>query len=181
MAAEESLLGAMLLSKDAIADAIEVVIADDFYRPGHQHIYEAITSLYSAGEPADTVTVAEELGRAGLLDGVGGGGALVRLQSATPAATNATKYATIVHEHAQLRRLIRAGSDIAEIGFSAPDDVVKAIDEAETLVFNLAQGRASDTLAPIRDLLDANLDRLEAALRARRCHHRHAHWLPRPR
>ncbi|MFN3219289.1 MAG: replicative DNA helicase [Acidimicrobiales bacterium] len=161
IAAEESVLGAMLLSKDAIADVIEIVEAADFYKPGHQHVYEAITALYGAGEPADTVTVAEELGRAGLLGTVGGGGALVALQANTPAATNAGKYARIVHEHALLRRLIRVGSDIAEIGFTQPDDVVKAIDSAESMVFNLAQGRANDTLSPIRELLDANLDRLE--------------------
>ncbi len=81
--------------------------------------------------------------------------------TATPAATNATKYAQIVHEHALLRRLINVGSDIAEVGYSQPDDVVKAIDSAETMVFNLSQGRAADTMAEIRDLLDANLDRLE--------------------
>ncbi len=161
IAAEESLLGAMLLSKDAIADAIEMVETAAFYKPAHQHIFEAITSLYAAGEPADTVTVAEELGRAGLLEGVGGGGALVTLQTGTPAATNAAKYATIVREHALLRRLITVGSDIAEIGYAQPDDVVKAIDSAETMVFNLSQGRTADTMAPIRELLDSNLDRLE--------------------
>ena len=79
----------------------------------------------------------------------------------TPAATNATKYAKIVHELSLLRRLIHVGTDIAEVGYSQPDDVVKAIDSAETMVFNLSQGRAADTLSPIRDLLDANLDRLE--------------------
>ena len=161
IAAEESLLGAMLLSKDAIADAIEIVETADFYKPAHQHVYEAITSLYSVGEPADTVTVAAELDRAGLLAGMGGGGSLVTLQAGTPAATNASKYAQIVHEHSLLRRLIHVGTEIAEIGYSQPDDVVKAIDSAETQVFNLSQGRAADTLAPIRDLLDANLDRLE--------------------
>ena len=158
---EESLLGAMLLSKDAIADAIEIVETADFYKPAHQHVFEAITSLYSVGEPADTVTVSAELERAGLLQGIGGGGALVSYLTSTPAATNATKYAKIVHELALLRRLIHVGTDIAEVGYSQPDDVVKAIDSAETMVFNLSQGRAADTLAPIRDLLDDNLDRLE--------------------
>ncbi len=161
IAAEESLLGAMLLSKDAIADAIEEVDTDDFYKPAHQHVFDAITSLYSTGEPADTVTVAAELARANLLDGMGGGGALVGLQAGTPAATNAGKYAKIVHEAALLRRLISVGSDIAEIGYAQPDDVVKAIDGAETMVFNLSQGRVADTMSPIRELLDANLDRLE--------------------
>ncbi len=161
MAAEESLLGAMLLSKDAIADAIEIVDAADFYKPAHQHIFDAITSLYSVGEPADTVTVSEELSRAGLLEGMGGGSFLVSYLTATPAATNAGKYAQIVKEHALLRRLINVGTEIAEVGYSQPDDVIKAIDGAETLVFNLSQGRAADTTAEIRDLLDANLDRLE--------------------
>ncbi len=161
IAAEESLLGAMLLSKDAIADAIEVVEAADFYKPAHQHVFEAITSLYGTGEPADTVTVAADLERAGLLAGIGGGGALVSLQAGTPAATNAGRYARIVHELALLRRLIHVGSDIAEIGYTQPEDVVKAIDTAESMVFNLSQGRAADSMSPIRELLDANLDRLE--------------------
>ncbi len=161
IAAEESLLGAMLLSKDAIADAIEVVEAADFYKPAHQHVFETICALYGAGEPADTVTVAAELERQGLLAAMGGGGALVSLQAGTPAATNAGRYASIVHELSLLRRLIHVGSDIAEIGYGQPDDVVKAIDTAESMVFNLSQGRAADSLSQIRDLLDANLDRLE--------------------
>ena len=159
--AEESLIGAMLLSRDAIADAIEIVRAEDFYKPTHQHIFEAITTLYSVGEPADIVTVADELGRAGLLDGLGGGQALLALQSGTPAATNAAKYATIVHEHALLRRLISVAGDIADIGYSAPDDVIKAIDNAESKMYDVAQGRVADTMVEIRELLDANLDRLE--------------------
>src|SRR6187431_801344 len=94
--AEESLLGAMLLSKDAIAAAVEVVNADDFYKPAHGHVFDAITSLYSGGEPVDPVTVAEELRRAGLLEAIGGSGLLVTLQSATPATTSASRYARIV-------------------------------------------------------------------------------------
>ena len=79
--AEESLLGAMLLSKDAIAVASEVLDAENFYKPAHGHIFEAITSLSAAGEPADPVTVAEELRRAGLLDAIGGPATLVTLQA----------------------------------------------------------------------------------------------------
>ena len=159
--AEESLLGAMLLSRDSIADAIEIISADDFYKPAHAHVFDAITTLYSAGEPADTVTVAEELRRADLLDAIGGGAALLGIQTGTPAATNAAKYASIIHEHAMLRRLIRTATDIAEIGYSQPDDVVKAIDHAESLMYRVAEDRGADTLVEIRDLLDANLDRLE--------------------
>jgi replicative DNA helicase len=112
--AEESLLGAMLLSKDAIASAVETVGIEDFYKPAHGHIFEAITSLYGAGEPSDSVTVADELRRAGLLDAIGGQSALVALQNSTPAAASAGRYAKIVEEHALLRRMIYVASEIAE-------------------------------------------------------------------
>ncbi len=161
IAAEESVLGAMLLTKEAIADAIEILNDDDFYKPAHQKIFNAITALFSIGEPADIVTVADELGRAGMLDGIGGNVTLIDLQANTPAATNTVEYARIVYSHAQLRRLIQAGGEIAEIGFSQPDDVIKAVDEAESLVFNLAQGRDSNNYAAIEDLLDETLNLLE--------------------
>jgi replicative DNA helicase len=159
--AEASLLGAMLLSRDAIADAIEIVAAEHFYKPAHTHVFEAILSLYSAGEPADPVTVGEELERAGLLEAIGGLGLLVELQATTPAISSAAKYARIVHECAMLRQLIGVAHEIAEIGYSRPDDVVKAVDTAESLMYEVGQGRVSDTLKQIRDLLDDNLDRLE--------------------
>ena len=159
--AEASLLGAMLLSRDAIVDAIEIVTADHFYKPAHMHVFDAILSLYGAGEPADPVTVAEELRRAGVLEVIGGAGLLVELQATTPAISSAAKYARIVHECATLRRLIGVAHEIAEIGYSRPDDVTKAVDSAETLMFDVGQGRVADTIAPIRELLDLNLDRLE--------------------
>jgi replicative DNA helicase len=159
--AEESLLGAMLLSRDAIAAAVEVVGADDFYRPAHGHIFDAVTSLYSAGEPVDPVTVADELGRAGLLDAIGGPATLVSIQANTPATTSASRYARIVEEHSLLRRLIQVAGEIAELGYTLPDDVAKAVDHAEALVFQVAQRRVADTLSPLRDLLSESLDRLE--------------------
>ncbi len=159
--AEASLLGAMLLSRDAIADALEVVAAEHFYKPSHAHVFEAICGLYSAGEPADPVTVAEALTRSGLLDQIGGPSLLLELQASTPATSSASKYARITHEHATLRGLIGAANEIAEIGYGRPDDVVKAVDEAENLVFQVGQGRVTDSMAQMRDLLSANLDRLE--------------------
>jgi replicative DNA helicase len=160
--AEESLLGAMLLSKDAIAVASEVLDAENFYKPAHGHIYEAITSLSAAGEPADPVTVADELRRAGLLDAIGGPATLVTLQASTPAISNAGRYARIIEEHALLRRLIGVAGEIAEMSYDLPDDITKTVDQAESLVFEVAQRRVTDTMAPIHDLLNANLDRLEA-------------------
>nr|MDQ2754864.1 hypothetical protein [Actinomycetota bacterium] len=122
LAAEQSLLGAMLLSRDAIAAAVEVCGVDDFYKPAHGHVFDAICSLYSQGEPADPVTVADELSRAGLLDAIGGKMTLVTLQAETPATANAGRYAHIVEEHALLRRLIAVAGEIAELGYSLPDD-----------------------------------------------------------
>ncbi|MDQ3896581.1 MAG: replicative DNA helicase, partial [Actinomycetota bacterium] len=161
--AEESLLGAMLLSRDAIVAAVEVQLtADDFYKPAHGHIFDAITSLYAQGDPADPVTVAESLSRAGVLDAIGGPGILISLQAATPAIGNAGRYARIIEEHSLLRRLIRVAGDIAELGYDLPDDVAGAVDEAEAMVFDVAQRRVTDSMATIRDLLSAQLDHLEA-------------------
>lgn len=159
--AERSLLGAMLLSRDAIGPAVEALDAGDFYLPAHQHIFDAIASLYSSGHPADPVTVAEELERSGLLEAAGGLQTLVDLESTTPATSNAARYATIIEERALLRRLIAAAGEIIEVGYSLPDDVTKAIDEAEAKMFQVAQRRVTDTTRPIRDLLSDNLDRLE--------------------
>jgi replicative DNA helicase len=160
--AEESLLGAMLLSRDAIVMATEIGLsAGEFYKPAHGHVFDAITSLYSAGEPADPVTVAEELRRANLLEAMGGPAVLLTLQASTPATSNAGRYARIIHEHALLRRLISVAGEIAELGYSVPDDVIAAVDRAESMVFDVAQHRVADTMAPIKELLDASLTRLE--------------------
>ncbi|MEA2685249.1 MAG: replicative helicase [Actinomycetota bacterium] len=161
--AEESLLGAMLLSRDAIVAAVEVQLdADDFYKPSHGHIYDAVTSLYAQGEPADPVTVADELSRADLLEAVGGAAVLISLQAGTPAIGNAGRYARIVEEHALLRRLIAVAGDIAEIGYSLPDDIAGAVDQAEALVFDVAERRVTDSISALRDLLGPHLDHIEA-------------------
>jgi replicative DNA helicase len=153
----------MLLSRDAIVAAVEAQLgAADFYKPAHGHVYEAITSLYAQGEPVDPVTVAEELRRADLLEAVGGGAVLISLQSGTPATSNATRYASIVEEYSLLRRLISVAGEIAEIGYGLPEDVTAAVDAAEALVFDVAQRRVTDSMAPIRDLLERHLDHIEA-------------------
>ena len=159
--AEKSLLGAMLLSRDAIAAAMETCRGDDFYKPAHADVFEAIKALYNTGDPADPVTVADELRRAGLLETVGGVAALVALQADTPATTNAARYARIIEEHALLRKLIAVAGEIAEMGYSLPDDVAAAMDHAESLVFNVAERRVTDSLKPLNELLTASMDRLE--------------------
>jgi len=160
--AEESLLGAMLLSKEAIAVAVETVTADDFYRPAHAHLFEAIVTLYGAGEPVDPLTVAEVLARHGLLDALGGKQAILRIQVATPAASNAGFYARIVADHALLRRLVAVGSEIAELGYTLPDDITETVDRAESLVFDVANRRQTTSLRGIHATLQDSLAHLEA-------------------
>ena len=159
--AEASLLGAMLLSRDAIGAALELVSADDFYRPANAHVFDAVTTLYAAGEPADPVTVAEALRRAGLLDAIGGPACLVALQAGTPAIASAARYARIVSDHAVLRRLVAAGAEIAELGASLPDDVAEALDRAEGLVFGVAERKVATNLVSLTQSLDESLEALE--------------------
>jgi len=160
--AEESLLGAMLLSRDAITAAVEArVDAADFYKPAHGHMFEAVMGLYGQGEPVDPVTLAEELRRAGLLDAMGGKGALLRIQAGTPASANAGHYAQIVGELALLRRLIAVAGEIAETAYSEPDDVTDTLDRAEALVFEVAERRVSESLVGLAASLQVTLDQLE--------------------
>ena len=152
--AEESLLGALLLSRDAVGTVAEMGLsADEFYKPAHQHVYDAIRVLMSAGDPIDAVTVADALRRGGLLEEIGGLEMLLDLQNATPAISNVSRYAKIVQDTAALRRLIGVASEIAELAYLEPDDVAKALDEAETKVFEVADQRVADTIKPLGELL----------------------------
>ena len=159
---EAALLGTMLLSRDAIADALQIVEPSHFYKPSHIHVFEAICDLYGAGEPADVNTVGDSLNRRGYLEKMGGKSFLLELQAGSPSVTSAARYAKIVTEHATLRTLIGVGNEITEIGYSQPDDVVKAVDEAENLVFQVSQRRNTESMERIGPLLQGNLDRLEA-------------------
>ena len=161
LVAEESLLGAMLLSRDAIADVLETVTAAHFYRPAHARVFEAVQSLYSGGEPADAVTVAETLERNGTLEAIGGLDGLLSLQMNTPATSNAASYARIVQENHTLRRLIEVAGEVAEMGYSRPDDVTKAVDWAENLMYQVAQGQVGDNMVKLGALLESTLDHFE--------------------
>jgi replicative DNA helicase len=123
MAAEQSVLGAMLISKDAIADVAEVLRGADFYRPSHETIHDAIIDLYGRGEPVDMVTVAAELQRRGELQRIGGAPYLHTLSANVPIAANAGYYAEIVREKAILRRLVDAGTKIVQIGYAGEGEI----------------------------------------------------------
>ncbi|MEZ5237711.1 MAG: replicative DNA helicase [Microthrixaceae bacterium] len=159
--AEESLLGAMLLSEHAVSTVSPIVSADDFYKPAHRHIFDTMQALALTGGGIDPVTVAEALDRLDLLEACGGTAALVSLQARTPAITNAEYYARIVQEKALLRRLIGAANDIAELGYAPRDDIDKTMDEAESAIFAIAQRRSTETLADLVPLLEQSLTHLE--------------------
>lgn len=159
--AERAILGAMLLSRDAIAEAVNLLKDEHFYHPSHGLIYEAICSLYAKGEPADAITVSAELNRRDLSEKTGGNVALVELQTGTPAAANAAKYVNIVYEAAMLRKLIEVGGEITELGYEGTEDVIKTVDTAESMVYQLAANRMVNTTASITELLPQNLDRIE--------------------
>lgn len=160
--AEESLLGAMLLSRDAVNVVGESGLrVEHFYKPAHQHVFDAIRSLLTGGGPVDPVTVSDELRRVGLLDEIGGLDFLLQLQNSTPVIGNASRYAKIVIDTAALRRLIGVASEIAEIAYTEPDDVAKALDDAESRVFAVAEERVIDSTRPIKELLLAASEELE--------------------
>ncbi|MGV0698892.1 replicative DNA helicase [Mycolicibacter sinensis] len=164
VAAEQSVLGGMLLSKDAIADVLERVRPGDFYRPVHQNIYDAILDLYGRGEPADPVTVAAELDRRGLLRRVGGAPYLHTLISTVPTAANAGYYAGIVAEKALLRRLVEAGTRVVQYGYAGAEgaDVAEIVDRAQAEIYDVADRRLSEDFVPLEDLLQPTMDEIDA-------------------
>ena len=166
--AEQSVLGAMMLSKDAIADVVEILRPSDFYRPAHQLVYDAVLDLYGRGEPADAVTVSAELTRGGQLMRVGGAPYLHTLISMVPTAANAGYYAEIVSERATLRRLVVAGTRIVQMGYETAsgateitgtvDDVV---DRAQAEIYDVTERRMSEDYVHIETLLQPTLDEID--------------------
>ncbi|MEE2032625.1 replicative DNA helicase [Rhodococcus chondri] len=164
MVAEQSVLGGMLLSKDAIADVLEVLRPGDFYRPAHQSVYDAILDLYSRGEPADPVTVSAELDRRGELKRIGGAAYLVTLTQTVPTAANAGFYAEIVAEKAILRRLVEAGTRIVQYGYAGADgqDVAEVVDRAQAEVFDVAERRTTEDFVALEELLQPTMDEIDS-------------------
>jgi len=162
--AEQSVLGGMLLSKDAIADCVETLKAVDFYRPAHESIYDAVLNLYGRGEPADAITVADELTKRGELSRVGGQAYLHQLIASVPTAANAGYYAQIVAERAVLRRLVEAGTRIVQMGYGqGGGDVEDIVNAAQAEVYSVADKRGRDDYHAIGDLLEATVDEIEHA------------------
>ncbi|GHH70131.1 hypothetical protein GCM10018793_03700 [Streptomyces sulfonofaciens] len=160
--AEQSVLGGMLLSKDAIADVVEVLKGRDFYRPAHETVFQAILDLYAKGEPADPITVAAELTRRGEITRIGGAAYLHSLVQTVPTAANAEYYAEIVRERAVLRRLVEAGTRITQMGYAADGDVDEIVNSAQAEIYAVTEQRTSEDYLPLGDIMEGALDEIEA-------------------
>ncbi|WP_207914326.1 replicative DNA helicase [Micromonospora sp. KC213] len=166
VAAEQCVLGGMLLSKDAIADVVEILKTNDFYRPVHATIFDTILDIYGRGEPADAITVAAALADSGDLARIGGAPYLHTCMAAVPTAANAAYYARIVSERAVLRRLVEAGTKIVQLGYGTANggsrDVDDIVDLAQQAVYEVTEKRVSEDFAVLADMLQPTLDEIEA-------------------
>jgi replicative DNA helicase len=162
IAAEQCVLGGMLLSKDAISDVLEVIRPHDHYRPAHQLVHEVILDLYGRGEPADAVTVAAELTKRGDIGRMGGAPYLHTLIASVPTAANAGYYARIVRERAILRRLVEVGTRIVQLGYSGDGDADELLDRAEAEVYGVADRRVSEDYLALSEIMPGALDEIEA-------------------
>ncbi|MEO6822648.1 MAG: replicative DNA helicase [Candidatus Nanopelagicales bacterium] len=162
LAAEQSVIGAMMLSKDAIADVVETIRETDFYRPAHASVFAAILDLYGRGEPADAVTVAGELTRTGEIARIGGAPYLHTLVASVPTAANADYYARIVRERAILRRLVEAGTRITQLAYAGEGDVDQLVDRAQAAVYDVTDKRTSEDYLPMSEIMPATLEEIDA-------------------
>ncbi|CAB4341015.1 MAG: replicative DNA helicase [Actinobacteria bacterium] len=162
LVAEQSVLGAMLLSKDAIADVVEVLRVVDFYKPAHAIVFDSVIELYGRGEPVDAITVANHLTKIGKLNNIGGAAYLHTLVAGVPTAANASYYARIVTERATLRRLVDAGTRIAAMGYSGDSEVDNLVDRAQAEVYEITSRNSSEDYSPLADIMPATLAEIEA-------------------
>src|ERR1700727_3100881 len=162
VAAEQCVLGGIVLSRDAISEVWETIRPDDHYRPAHQIIHEAVLELYGRGEPADAVTVSDLLNKRGELARVGGPSYLHTLIASVPTAANAGYYARIVRERAILRRLVEVGTRIVQLGYAGDGDADDLVDRAEAEIYGVTDRRVSEDYLPLAEIMPGALDEIEA-------------------
>ena len=161
--AEQSTIGGMLLSKDAVADVMEVARGTDFYMPRHEVIFDAIHALYSHGEPTDVITVTDELVKTGELTRAGGADYLHTLTGLVPTAANAGFYASIVAEKAVLRRLVEAGTRIVQMGYASEGEVIDLVNNAQAEIYAVTGGVETEDFVPLDVAIQAASDEIDAA------------------
>ncbi|HNR04444.1 MAG TPA: replicative DNA helicase [Bacillota bacterium] len=159
--AEQSVLGAMLLDKEAISTATEYISGDDFYREAHKEIFEAIVDIYNRGEPVDLITLTEKLKTRNTLEAVGGITFLTNLMDAVPTTHNVKYYAKIVEDKSLLRKLIKSSNEIIQKSYQAEEDIGEIIDDAEKGIFNISLKRSTQGFVHLKNILNANFDRIE--------------------
>lgn len=163
MLAEQSALGGMLLSKDAVADVIETVRGVDFYIPKHAVIFDAIMTLYSHGEPTDVIAVTDELTKSGQLQRAGNAEYLHTLTGLVPTAANAGFYASIVAEKAVLRRLVEAGTRIVQMGYASEGEVTDLVNDAQAEIYGVTGGVESEDYVPLVEAVNTAMDEIDLA------------------
>jgi replicative DNA helicase len=161
--AEQSAIGGMLLSKDAVADVVETVRGVDFYIPKHEVIFEAVLSLYSHGEPTDVIAVTDELTKTAQLQRAGGAEYLHTLTGLVPTAANAGYYASIVAEKAVLRRLVEAGTRIVQMGYASEGEVIDLVNNAQAEIYGVTGGVEAEDYVPLVEAIDTAVDEIERA------------------
>ena len=159
--AERAVLGAILLERESLPKAIELLKAADFYKEGHRKIFDATLSLFERNEPVDLLTVSEELKRRAELEEIGGAAALASLVEEATTAAHLLSYGAIVREKALLRDLIRIATDIIGQSYEARDDVDKLLDEAERLIFQVSERRMQGSAFPVRAILKDTFEHIE--------------------
>jgi replicative DNA helicase len=159
--AEQSVLGGMLIDNETVNRVIEILRPDDFYRPAHQMIYEAITALYQTNEPSDLITITNWLKKEQKLDQVGGAAYLAQLVDQVPATANIAHYAHIVYDKSVLRHVISGAGEIIQKGFEAKGDVDQYLDQAEKIIFEIAQRKVNQSFAHVKDIVKDSFKMIE--------------------
>ena len=159
--AEQAVLGSMLTDKDAVAEAIETLKEEDFYRDDNKAIFEAVLNLYSKSEPVDIITLKDELETMGKFEQVGGFEYLANLPDKVPTTANVQKYIKIVEEKSLLRNLIKTANEIIDLGYSSTEDVEDIMDNAERKIFDIMQRKSQKGYTPIKDVLVESFTKLE--------------------
>ncbi len=161
MEAEQSLLGALLIDKDAIIKIGDILIAEDFYKETHKIIFEAMVELFKKHQPIDLLTLGNKLEEKGMLEAVGGRSYLTSLANTVPTSSHAVYYAKIIQKKSTLRRLLNAAGEITELGHNEDDDIEKTLDNAEQCLFKVSQNHLKQSFVPITDILDGTFDRID--------------------
>lgn len=159
--AERSVLGAILLDKDAIIKIIEILIPEDFYEERHSIIYQAMLDLFEKREPIDIVTLSENLEAKSIIKQIGGSTYLAEIVNETPSAANVVYYAGICRDKAVLRRLIQAAGTITELGFDEEAELADTLDKAEQSLFSISQKFLKNKFISLREILPEAFDRID--------------------